>query len=42
MALEYDFTGKDNASLTFNKISQSVNVLQKNLISVDNSTKTFS
>ena len=38
MALEYDLTVKDNASLTFNKASQSVKILQQNLLAVDNST----
>jgi hypothetical protein len=42
MALEYVLNIKDNGSVTLNKVNQSVNVLQKNLISVDNSTNIFS
>jgi len=41
MALDYVLNIKDNGSVTLNKVSQSVNILHKNLTVVDNSTKTF-
>jgi hypothetical protein len=42
MAFEYKFIIKDDGTAVLKNISQNINVLQKNLISVDNSTNIFS